>query len=101
MRKPRWRAARRKAMKGAGITTTYRQRIWIVSLDQWNLLPAWLRSKLFFPRNPIPGTFWLFPADAMGLMMNMHHNLSYTDTGVARGPCHATCHRIAFSVQHD
>jgi hypothetical protein len=52
MRKPRWRAARRKAMKVAGITTTYRQRIWIVMLDQWNLLPAWLHSKLFFPRNP-------------------------------------------------
>jgi hypothetical protein len=69
MRKPRWRAARRKTMKDAGITTTYRQRVWIVTLKKWNLLPAWLKEKVFFPRNPIPGTFWLKPADAMGLMM--------------------------------
>jgi hypothetical protein len=87
MRKPRWRGARRKAMKDAGITTTYRQRIWIVMLDQWNLLPAWLHSKLFFPRNPIPGTYWLFPADAMGLMVwarTIHVRYSYCETEFKR-----------------
>jgi hypothetical protein len=55
-------------MKDAGITTANRQQIWIVWLDQWNLLPAWLKEKLFFPRNPIPGTFWLKPSDALGLI---------------------------------
>jgi hypothetical protein len=44
---PRLRAARRKAMKDAGITAANRYQIWIVTLDQWNLLPAWPKDTVF------------------------------------------------------
>jgi hypothetical protein len=86
-------------MKDAGITPVERQQIWIVTLERWNLLPGWLKEKVFFPRNPIPGTFWLKPSDALGLMTFArinHVGYSYRETEFKRCP---NCHRPTVSLE--
>jgi hypothetical protein len=85
MRKPRWRDRKTQGNEDAGITPVERQQIWIVTLDKWNRLPAWLHSKLLFPHHPIPGQFWPKPSDALGLITFariIHVGYSYQKNGV-------------------
>jgi len=67
-RKPRWRAARRQAMKAQGITPANRQDAWCVVLENGKIIPAWLESRAIDGLGTIPNQFWLRPRDAKALI---------------------------------
>lgn len=67
MRKPRWRKARREALRAHGITAVNRQEVWTVTPANTKILPTWLRSRLVRGLIAKPGQFWLRPSDGAAL----------------------------------
>lgn len=69
-RKPRWRAARRQAMKDGGIMPSRRQWAWNVRPQALKmlLLPDWVEGVTIRGLGMLPGSVWLWPVDAMRLI---------------------------------
>jgi hypothetical protein len=93
MRQPRWRKARREALAASGITPTNRNILWIVALKNYSIVPTWVKDRALFPRNSVPGQFWLKHMDAIALTTfarSIHVSFTITKTEFRRCP---TCHR--------
>ncbi len=69
-RKPRWRAARREAMKDAGIMPSKRQWAWNVRPQALKmlLLPGWVKDVTIRGLGQLPGSVWLWQVDARRLI---------------------------------
>ena len=64
MRKPRWRAARRREMKARGITPPNRQEVWSVKVSALKSLPDWASHCAVQGLGSLPRQVWLRPAKA-------------------------------------
>lgn len=67
MRQPRWRTARRQAMKDAGILAARRQWIWLVEPDRLFAIPGWAREAAVKGLAKSAERVWLWPVDAKRL----------------------------------
>lgn len=67
-RQPRWRAARRQAMKAAGTVPCRRQWAWNVQPDGLHGVPEWAQQVAVHGLGKIPGRVWLWRVDAKRLM---------------------------------
>lgn len=68
MRQPRYRKARRDALRAEGIQPTYVQRAACVRVTHTAILPAWLKDRLIPGLGSTTGVYWLKRRDAMALM---------------------------------
>jgi hypothetical protein len=66
LRKPRWRAARRRELKARGITPSNRQRVWCVQPTALLANPDYvmLMRRAVPGLSPLPGWIWLRPGAA-------------------------------------
>lgn len=62
-RKPRWRRARRQALRAQGIKETMRWRVWNVR-PLLIVLPDWAKERAVPGIYALPGSVWLRPRDA-------------------------------------
>jgi hypothetical protein len=67
-RKPRWRAARQRERKTAGILPSRRQWVWLVQPDALFPMPEWVGHAAVAGLGTRPGYAWLWPADAKRLI---------------------------------
>lgn len=69
MRKPRWRAARRREMKMRGITPANRQEVWCVQPSALLKVPDWVFRRAVKGLGSLPyyHQVWLRPRDAKRL----------------------------------
>lgn len=67
-RKPRFRTARRQAMKAEGILPCRRQWVWLVQPDQLYAVPEWARRVAVRGLGEVPGRVWLWWVDARRLL---------------------------------
>lgn len=67
-RKPRWRAARRQAMRDAGIMPSRRQWAWSVRPQALKTLPDWVEGVTIRGLGQLPGSVWLWQVDARRLI---------------------------------
>ena len=67
-RQPRWRRARRQAMKAQGITPAERQWIWNVRIGGLAAIPDWARDAAVRGLGQTETTVWLWPVDGRRLV---------------------------------
>lgn len=68
MRQPRWRKARREALRAQDIQPVNTQLAVVVRVGHMSILPAWLNSRLIPGLVSVRGLYWLKHKDAMALM---------------------------------
>lgn len=66
-RQPRYRLARRRALKAQGIKPTNRVRAWHVTPSALTTLPEWILERRLTGLSSSPRGIWLHPSDAKRL----------------------------------
>ena len=68
IRKPRWRAARRREMKAGGITPPNRLEVWSIKISEFLEMPDWVSRFAIQGLGTLPRQVWLRPAKAKLLL---------------------------------